>query len=134
MFCRKRTAILPSIAAGALAPGTHRPFMLHPIPQLSVDRRTTPKAGRSKISVVVYSLPTDPTTHLCLCKGQDRQNLICKGCGGQRESPVWAVLHPARGEQLPRGAEWLSTLSSQGDQEKAACMGGFSSPSAPVIP
>lgn len=120
MFCRKRAAILPSTAAGASAPGTCRPFMLHPISLLSVDRRTIPKAGRFKILMLIYSLPTDPIIHLCLCKGQDRQNLVCSGCGGQRESPVWVVLHPARGEHFPRGAErpQLSGRSRKGNIQR----------------
>lgn len=101
----EKNAILPLIAAGASAPGTRRPFVLHPIPLLSVNRRTIPKAGRDEIPVLVYSLPTDPTIHLRFCKGQDRQNLIFKGHGGQRESPVWVVLHPSRVEQLPGSAE-----------------------------
>lgn len=67
--------------------------------------------------------------HPCLRKGQDRRNLVCKGHGIQKESPVQVVLHPARGEQFPGGAE-----CSQGDQEKVVCMGGSSSPSATVIP
>jgi len=103
---------VPQRLAPAIPSGSFR-FLL------SVDRRTVLKAGTFKIPVMVYSLPTESIIHLCLRKGQDRQNLVCEGCGCRRESPEWVVLHPARDHCFPGSAEGaqLSGRSAKGNMQ-----------------
>lgn len=73
MFCRKTAAILPAAAAGA----PRCPFVLRPAPPCTAGQ--FPKQGDSLFQGWFVGFVTDPVTHLCLCKGQHRQNSVLVG-------------------------------------------------------